>query len=264
MSRRGPRGFTLFELALVLMIVLLMAGTVPYALREVENNRFRRAQNDAIAMVNGIYGSRDANGMLGDLGYVPSSSQLRELAQGRTDFAPRSNLRGVTHGWHGPYALTGVMVGADANDSITRDPWDNAWQLIPSPVVLTSPGANGIPGGTAGLPNDDVQIPAFPRAANQGDLTVFAYDYDGQLLDDLQVAVDVSVPAVNGMTVRNCSAWENGACRVDGVLHGQRVVTLRGLSGTPYENWRGYARVFVGGGSRSSVVVRLSNWLGTP
>lgn len=263
MTRRGSRGFTLFELSLVLMIVLLMAGTVPFALREVENNRYRRAQNDAIAMANGLLGSRDANGIIGDLGYVPPSGQLWELSQGRSDFHLRSNFRGVTHGWNGPYALTGVMVGDEANFSITRDPWDNPWLLLPE-VALYSPGANGMPGSTGGLPDDDVKIPQFPRTAITGNLTVFAFDNDWQPLDELTAAVDVSVPTINGLTVNSCTGAWKGSCELSGITHGQRVVTVRGLAGTPHENWRGYARVFIGGGSRSSVMVRLTNWLQTP
>ena len=260
MSRRRARGFTILELSVVLIIVLLLAATFPYALMVVVNTKYRRGENDAIAMVNGIVGSRDHNGTMGDLGWVPNPGELQELANGRPTFATRGNVRGVTYGWHGPYAVPGVGVGGANINGIVNDPWGMPW-TIPATggVSLSSTGPNRMPGASLGLDDDDIQMPATPASNRLGQVVVHVVDAMGRALDDGSVEVSVTNPSPTAMGTRACN-WTGGRCTATDLWQGQHVVTVKGLAGTEYEDARGFARIYVGGGGISAVTVRLSLW----
>lgn len=257
MTGRSARGFTLLELCVVLLVILALLSMFPFAIREVENTRYITAQNDAVAMAGGILGTRDKNGTLGDLGYLPTSATLSELGTGRPNFALRSNERGVTFGWHGPYAISGVGVGG--SNPIAVDAWNNAWQVDANGGIF-SVGSNGVFGGTAGLPSDDIQAPSFPLTGTQGWLLVNVLDFSGRPLDNTAVQVEVSNPnPTSGLLWPNCDATPN-PCIIDNLFQGQHVVRVSGRTGTEWENARGFSRVYVGGGTRSAVTVRLSMW----
>ena len=261
MTRRRARGFSILELAVVLIIVLLLAATFPYALREVVNTKYRRGENDAIAMVNGILGSRDHNGTLGDLGWVPGPGQLADLANGQPTFMNPGNVRGVTYGWHGPYAVPGVGVGGANINGIVNDPWGMPWQIpAAGEVTLTSTGPNRMPLGSPGLGNDDIRMPVNAAAGRTGRLVIHVVDPMGRALDGGDVTLTVTNPSSTALNRPACTSWSNGFCTTEPLWQGQHVVTASGLAGTEWEDARGYARVYVGADGISAVTVRLSLW----
>lgn len=269
MRKRQARGFTLFELALALIIILILVSMTPVAFNTVNNVRFARAEEDAIAMAGGILGTRDQNGMLGDLGYVPDSDSLLELARARSDFPPAGNIRGVTYGWHGPYALPGVGAGGVNSKGLVLDSWDSPWMVSTGPrVTIASHGPNRRPGGIGGL-NDDILVPQAAPLNTVGRLLVRVFDRQGLPLNHETVRVDVTNPnmaTLAGYEELTCDAtlWLNDECIVRGLYQGQHAVKVSGLVGGEWEGARGYARVYVGGGTISAVSVRLTSWEAVP
>lgn len=268
MIRRRARGFTLFELALALIIILILVSMTPVAFNTVNSVRYARAEDDALAMANGILGTRDQNGMLGDLGYVPDSSSLLTLARSRSDFALPSNVRGVTYGWHGPYAIPGAGSGGVNSRGMVEDSWDRPWMVTTGPsVTIASYGPNRQPGGMGF--NDDILVPQAAPLNTVGRLLVQVFDPSGLPLNHEAVKVEVTNPRVDaptGLEQLTCDAsvWLDDQCMVRGLYQGQHAVKVSGLAGGAWENARGYARVYVGGGTISAVSVRLTSWETVP
>lgn len=273
MTRRSVRGFTILELAVVLIIVLILASLFPIALNQVSFAKYTRAEKDAVAMANGLFGSRDANGMLGDLGYLPDTNGLWELAKPRSEFGLRGNLRGVSYGWNGPYAIPCVSCGGVKN-GLVMNPWNGAW-VMQRTVVDGETYATVATAGPSGSGFDDISQPESPTAGVVGSLLVNVVDPNGMPLSYLDAKVLVSNPSINGLTMVECDAthWVATQCLISGLFQGQHAVTAIGKpldwdgAGSGNGRWAGMAgfeRVYVGAGGISTVTVPLKTVLSSP
>lgn len=130
-AARRPRGFTLLEMLIVMVIIGLLAGLVgPRLFGKVDSSKVQTAATQ-IKML------RSAVGILQlDLGAIPTPEQgLKLLAEPPADEALRKQ-------WKGPYI----------DGQVPLDPWGHAYLYkVPGahgqPFSITSLGADGREGG---------------------------------------------------------------------------------------------------------------------
>lgn len=166
-----PRGFTVIELVMVLMIIGLMYGFGAYVLFEIQRPREVRVQMDLHNLAYGIYGRGP-----GEHGYVADNGELPLPGAGEilSDYLSRPPLpdppfeyhdNRISLGWHGPYA------SFDAK-AIDMDPWGQPW-ILQSDGRIRSLGRDGIPS------IDDLVVPDYspiPRETVVGQIAIVVID----------------------------------------------------------------------------------------
>ncbi len=172
LSHSGHRGFTLIEVIVVMAIIATLTGImIPFIYRvwestEIDTTRERMTDlkkalvGDPKLIQNGV---RTHFGFIGDIGALPTASNLQELVE---------KPAWVNNNWNGPY----LPRGFDPN-AYKTDAWGNSISYTPTGVSgelmeLRSLGVDQT-AGTA----DDIAIKiytneAFPTQNLQGALTI--------------------------------------------------------------------------------------------
>ena len=179
MTRRSA-GFSLLEIMISLIIMIILMTDIPDMWHEVKGSQRVRALSDARMLSDALWGpTLDSNGFVTDIGRLPTqltnitwnlTNELVVPPLGSATFAYRRSYLGVTGGWNGPYA--GFPL-----DAVSNDPWGNPWQITAEGQVQ-SWGPDGLPNNT-----DDLYAPAhgyMPNGQFYGGVSVIVYDETGQ------------------------------------------------------------------------------------
>jgi general secretion pathway protein G len=143
MNRRGSRrrrrqGFTLMEVLLVLVILVILGSLVGVGIRQTRTRAYEDAARAQIKLFGQTLDMYDM-----DIGSYPTSSQgLEALLAAPAGLANENRYRG-------PYLKQGITV-------LPLDPWDNPYQYESNDgttYTITSGGADGVVGTEDDLTN---------------------------------------------------------------------------------------------------------------
>ncbi len=150
------RAFTLLELMVALAILGILSVISLSLVEDIEFTRGRRAQADAVALYNGIFGTYQTSGYYGDVGQLPpqplNQSMLTSPPNNVVPHVRADSSQGiVSAGWQGPYLLGPSGYGGDGMDT---DPWGDPWSIDPTTGSIRSAGPDGYLGD-----QDDIVMP---------------------------------------------------------------------------------------------------------
>jgi type IV pilus assembly protein PilA len=157
-KRLWPKGYTLMELIIVLIIVgLLSAVAIPTIGNMVTQSRVNTTQKEMVDLVKAMIGDTDGGlrGFVDELGTLPANLTALHSIGGLSGYNPFTRT-----GWNGPYIDTtrkdvngDGAIGAAEYDSLF-DAWGNSYIYNAGARTITSYGPNGVAGG-----GDDVVVP---------------------------------------------------------------------------------------------------------
>lgn len=233
-SPMHPKGFTVIELLMVMLLVGILAvvavdvvsDTTSESRFEETVNRLKQIQNAMIGDPNlKEGGARTSFGYLGDVGGIPTAGQgLAALTTNPgvpvAGYAINSTVRfGI--GWNGPY-----LSGGNSGTDYTTDLWGNALVYSPAavPPTVVSRGSDGAAGGTGFAQDITVSMPVELRVATvRGFICVNGAPFTAS------AEVQLNYPNGSGVLTQTTDAVipaENGQFSFANVPMGIRSITV--------------------------------------
>lgn len=214
----NPKGFTLIEVAIVIMIIGIMTAVAIFGYsRVVEQAKFDATQKKLENIKKAIAGdpdliaggARTSFGYFGDVGNAPANLTNLVINPGAPVYDPNTGM-----GWNGPYLDPGF--GTDYQN--------DGWGV---PFGYTVDGAGNITiGSSSGATPQSVTIASselMPTAANP--VRVYVHTATAPTLG---AVVTIDYPTNGASATANPSAQSNGYYSFTGIPYGKRVVIVNG------------------------------------